>query len=190
MLPRQRVPMRIVRKGVPVAQINEKILEALRLVPLERIQERVAAQKVDALVRQTTEEISVGVQLVLLERMQERVGEQIVALPDQGGHRGGDSVEVTQVPHEHIQEQMVDVFKSNAQVRASERIGEWDTQFQEQIVKVFQVIPQQWSTRVFVDLVPPHTASMPSIGKVFSGEMPHRRMHSCTEEVFYCGDAS
>ena len=66
------------RKDVPLAQINGNILEGIRPVPMERIQDRAATQIVDSLVRQTTEEIAVGVQPVPAERMQERAGEQIV----------------------------------------------------------------------------------------------------------------
>ena len=43
-LPQQREPKRIVRKGVPVAQINAKIVEAIQFVLLGRIPERIAEQ--------------------------------------------------------------------------------------------------------------------------------------------------
>ena len=213
------------RKDVPLAQINGNILEAIRPVPMERIQDRAATQIVDSLVRQTTEEIAVGVQPVPAERMQERAGRADcdTCVADQGGQfvelpvppimeeimgviqpvpcermpeRIAEEITVSTVPQTteeivddlqlvpqfagapvpRIEEQVVDVFKSSPQVRVSERIGEWETKVQEQIVEVSQVLPQQRKKRVFVDLVPPHTAPKPC----FSGEMPHRRVNPCT----------
>ena len=131
----------------------EEIMGVIQPVPCERMPERIAEEITVSTVPQTTEEIVDDLQLV----------------PQFAG-----------APVPRIEEQVVDVFMSSPQVRVSERIGEWETKVQEQIVEVSQVLPQQRKKRVFVDLVPPHTAPKPC----FSGEMPHRRANPCTGKVF------
>ena len=64
-----------------VPQVMEEIVEIVRLIPQERVQQCTVEQIVDDHVPRVVEEIAEVVQIILLERILERIVDRIVDVP-------------------------------------------------------------------------------------------------------------
>ena len=129
--------------------------------------------RTESSLRQTMEEIGDGVQHVCSKGMQERHGDcNIKGLDKNNIPRAG--VVSDTIPTGFVI--VADLFRPLPHWRT------WDVPVKKEIAEVMQV--KQGPKRVFVDFGPPHSASMPNTGKVFTVEMPHQHVHQA-----YPGDS-
>ena len=152
---------------VPVPQIWEPLEEVVQLSPRERVQNRTQEQILDSPVPQILE-APVDVMLATpQECVQTRTLEEIAAFP------------VPQISEERVPnrtpQQIMD-FPVSQNMRAYAGIVRdilLERVTTEEIVEVMQV--KKGPKRVFVDFLPPHPASKPNTGKVFTVKLRHHR---------------
>ena len=66
---------------VLVPQVVEEILETIRIIPQERVQQRTVEQVIDVRVPQVVEQVVEVVKIIPQERIQQRTVEQIQEIP-------------------------------------------------------------------------------------------------------------
>ena len=187
--------------GVPVSHTME---DGLPVVPQERVLHRTQEQIVDVLVPQIVEER-------VHDCTQEQLADSLVppimeaVLPSTPQERVQNLTQALMQSCSFVRQIMEEIGDGVQQVpskRMPERHGDCNIKGLDKynmpcagvvpdivptgfvrVADVFRPLPQG-PKRVFVDSAPPHTASKPYTGKVFTVEMPHQHVHQA-----YPGDS-